>query len=454
MTSPSALPEQTQLLRDQASWILENNRSQGFTAPNRQLYPHDWLWDTAFQTLGIRHDDPDRAAEELLHTVSGQWPNGMIPNMQFYEPNIFERVTWSSPFGHPESRRDIQTSAISQPPMLAYATLMVSHMLSAESRESFLHQIVPSLVKYHQWIYQERDFGGTGLFAAVHSYETGRDNDHALMKHSENLDWGVAGKIGDIVARSLERFQLRTDTRHIPIEQRSSHSDSTAQAIALVSLRWNRFESKRIAANHPFQVEDVGVNSILVANNTALVELADDAGIVIDDQLKIKMAQTAENLEKLWDEETGMYYSRDAISGRLLKTRGAVSLLPLFSGAIPEERAKRLIQNLEDPTLFELPFGIPTLAISEPSYSELGYWQGGSWRAFMNYLLAQGAERYGFHDTARRIRTKDIAAAAIGGFCEYSSARNGQPGGIAKFSPSAAIYIDTIASHPELQEVA
>lgn len=62
--------------------VLRENDRGNYTSPAR-LYPHQWLWDSAFIAIGLRHIDAERAAEEIASLVRGQWANGMIPNMIF-----------------------------------------------------------------------------------------------------------------------------------------------------------------------------------------------------------------------------------------------------------------------------------------------------------------------------------------------------------------------------------
>src|SRR5690554_3599159 len=88
-------------IRDEAyerllSALKENDRGN-YTSPAK-LYPHQWLWDSAFIAIGLRHLDPERAAEEIASLIRGQWANGMFPNMIFNSASQyrFERESWRS----------------------------------------------------------------------------------------------------------------------------------------------------------------------------------------------------------------------------------------------------------------------------------------------------------------------------------------------------------------------
>src|SRR5688572_23596399 len=84
-------------LVDQLAAVLKSNDRGSYTSPAK-LYPHQWLWDSAFIAIGLRHLDPERAAEEVASLVRGQWANGMIPNMIFASGRQYrwERDAWRS----------------------------------------------------------------------------------------------------------------------------------------------------------------------------------------------------------------------------------------------------------------------------------------------------------------------------------------------------------------------
>jgi hypothetical protein len=66
-----------------AQTVLKNNDQGSYTIPAEGLYPHQWLWDSCFISIGLRHMDVDRAQAEVLNILRGQWANGMVPHMIF-----------------------------------------------------------------------------------------------------------------------------------------------------------------------------------------------------------------------------------------------------------------------------------------------------------------------------------------------------------------------------------
>ncbi|HPR09518.1 MAG TPA: glycoside hydrolase, partial [Candidatus Saccharibacteria bacterium] len=70
-------------LAAEAKAILGENDRGEYTVPAENLYPHQWLWDSCFIAIGLRHMNTDRAQTELRSLIKGQWSNGMLPNMVF-----------------------------------------------------------------------------------------------------------------------------------------------------------------------------------------------------------------------------------------------------------------------------------------------------------------------------------------------------------------------------------
>ncbi len=156
--------------------VLDRNRRGAWTCPATGIYPHQWLWDSGFVAIGLARHDPRRAASELTALLRGQWSNGMVPHVVFSEDggDVASRRLWGS-------RRDrrapaqVDTSCITQPPVLAIAARRVADGLVGADREAFLGFVVPRLVGYHAWLYRERDPEGSGLVTLLHPWECGLD---------------------------------------------------------------------------------------------------------------------------------------------------------------------------------------------------------------------------------------------------------------------------------------
>ena len=41
--------------------VLRTNDFGKYTVPSREIYPHQWLWDSSFTAIGLANIDVDRA---------------------------------------------------------------------------------------------------------------------------------------------------------------------------------------------------------------------------------------------------------------------------------------------------------------------------------------------------------------------------------------------------------
>jgi hypothetical protein len=220
-------------LLEEAKKVLKANDHGSFTVPAGDLYPHQWLWDSCFVAIGLRHIDVKRAKVELTSLLRGQWSNGMFPNIIFSSnAEHRERDLWRS-YLSPYSPEKVATSGVTQPPLLAEAVVKVGQKMHLAERRSWYQQMYPHLLRYHEWIYRERDPHGEGLAILLHPYESGLDNSppwiSELRKHS--MPWWI---------RIFEKLHLdglvnlvRRDTRHVPPGQRMSNIEAMAYWAAI-----------------------------------------------------------------------------------------------------------------------------------------------------------------------------------------------------------------------------
>ncbi len=113
---------------------------------------------------------------------------------------------------------------------------------------------------------------------------------------------------------------------------------------------------------------------------------------------------------ELYDEEDGRYYDRDLQTGTFHKVYTPASLLPLFAGICPPERAKRLVADIMDPAVFNTPMPIPSVAKCDPHHCD-DYWRGLVWINYA-YMTEQGLRENGFVEEADQIADKLIAGIA------------------------------------------
>lgn len=421
--------------------VLKENDRTTHTSPAK-LYPHQWLWDSAFIAIGIRHYDPKRAVTEITSLIKGQWANGMIPHMIFSPGREYkiERDAWRS-WLSPYAPDTLATSGITQPPVLAEAVVRVGEMLSAKERTEFYREMYEPLVRHHEWLYNERDPHDEGLTLQIHPYEVGLDNTppwvHQLYEHSR--PWWIA-LIEKLHLQKVVNF-LRRDTRTVPPGQRISSLEALLLWDVVKRLRRKRYDIEKIMHRSLFCTQDISFNSMLVRNNTQLKHIASSIRRKLPEQLVADIKHSEEALEKLYDEGDGQYYSRDFITHNLIKESSIGTLMPLYAGSITKERATQLVALMKDHKKFWLHHPIPSVPLDSEFFDTVRYWQGPSW-VNTNWMIIDGLQRYGFREDADELRKRTLEMVDKAGPYEYFSPVDGKGLGASNFSWTAALALD------------
>lgn len=431
---------------EEAKSVLQMNDQGAHTVPAPGLYPHQWLWDSCFISIGLRHIDITRAQTEILSLMRGQWHNGMLPNIILFRGPHYSRDkniwrSWSNPY----SPDDIATSGITQPPMIAEAIVKIGERLKKPERRSWYKQVYPGLLAYHEWLYADRDPHDEGLVLQVHPWETGLDNSPPWMKelHDHQMAFWI---------RAMKKLKLgwlinlfRRDTKLIPSDQRIDPIEALALYSTQRRLRRKSYNIDKILSHSLFAIEDLTFNSILIRANQHLVGIAELIGENLPENLKQSMSKTESALEQLWDPYTGQYFSRNFVTHNLLKESTIATLMPLYAGTISKDRAKQLVRLLENQHVFGTNFPVPSVPANSSWFSPHAYWQGPTW-INTNWLIIDGLKRMGFDDHAAALTESTIEMVKSAGCYEYFSPLDGSPAGTPNFSWTAALIIDLLKS--------
>lgn len=427
-----------------AKTVLAHNDRGTHTVPTSVgLYPHQWLWDSCFIAIGLRHYDVERAQTEILSMLGGQWKNGMIPNMIF-SGNRHDRDNniWRS-WLNPNAPDDVSTTGITQPPMLAEAVILIGEKLSKAERRSWYMSVFPALVAYHQWVYSDRDPHGEGLVITVHPWETGLDNTPPWMSELRGHQMPTWIRMVDKLHLAPLITIFRRDTRYVPAAQRMDTIDGLVLYSTQRRLRRKNYDIKRILSHSLFTIEDINFNSILIRANQRLVEIAKYIRKDVPPELLESMGKTEKALEALWDPYSSQYYSREFVSHRLLKVPSIGTLLPLYAGTVSKERAKHLVKMLENEHIFAAHYPIPSTPLNSEWFQANHYWQGPTW-VNTNWLIIDGLKRYGFDDHAAALTEATLDMIKNAGFWEYFNPLDGSPAGAENFSWTASLAIDLL----------
>lgn len=409
-------------LEQEAIRILKANDRGGFTIPTAGLYPFQWLWDAGFTALGwIKFDEP-RAWQEFELLFRGQWADGMLPHIIFHKPE-------SSYFPGPDrwgTQHTPPTSGITQPPVVAsFVRRMLEQARDRALAEEKARALYPKILAYHRWFKRERDPDHTGLMNSFHPWETGADNSPAWDEALARVE----------VDPTLPPY-TRRDTTHVDPSQRP-HKDEYDRYLTLLEI-YKRcdYDQLRLHRECPFRVASLLIDCVLHRANRDLLWLSERFGSGDEAEIRAWLESSQSGIEKLWDEEAGLYFNHDLTHNQPIRVGVSASFLPLYAGTSSPKRAERLVQTLESWGK-QVRYLVPSTDPNHPKYEPQRYWRGPVW-AVVNRLIAWGLADYGYHQVAERIRRDTHKLFEVSGFSEYYHPTSGAGLGGGAFSWTAA----------------
>jgi hypothetical protein len=419
--------------------ILDGNWLGHATRASSRLYPHQWSWDAACIAIAYSHFDQTRAETELRSLFEGQWRNGLLPHIRFTDSARYfpGPEFWQTELS-PDAPAQPRTSGIVQPPVHATAVWHVYRNASDVDRaRAFLHELMPRLAAWHDYLYRERTRGGEGLAEVWHPWESGADNSPL---------WDEALARIDPPREEIPAYQ-RVDTEVVDSAQRPTNAEYDRYAYLVKCYRERAYDPARIRADCPFAIQDVLFNSILVQ---AGEDLASIARIVGDDPEPFERAAatTRSSLDrKLWSEPDGMYLDYDVRAEGPIAARTWGGFAPLYCGVRPE-RATRLLATLRDfAVTLDGGWAVPSVSADDPAFDPARYWRGPVW-PMISWVIHLGLLRHGFGDEAEQLRATQLGLARSSGFWEHYNARTGEGQGTEHLSWTAAIVLDLLLARP------
>ena len=387
-------------LRERAFALLTKNRrttdGHTYTVPSPDAYPYQWLWDSCFHAIVLAKFDPEAAQAELLALVSRQFDDGMIPHILYWNPGTLHRYDWGTP----------GTSALTQPPMLAYAAWEI---YKATADADFLRKLYPNVLRYYRYLIDKRDPRDHHLIGIINPDESGEDNS--------------------------PRFD---DMLHVPSD--ITLADHLARRLELVDAnRTCNFDAELCMKRH-FWVKDVPFQAIMVENLRMLGHIAsviEEADGEHFSTLNIGLITEAMR-ERLFDGDAGVFWSAAGNNYRPLTVATWAHFAPLFADLYTPAEAARVVGMLFDEDTFWSPHGVRTVSRSEVSYRPDGYWRGSVWMA-PHWFIYKGLMRYGFTEEAKRIRESSEGLIERSGFREYFDPETGAGYGAHDFTWGALV---------------
>ncbi len=362
------LPADPELVRASARAVLESNwRSQGYTVPNAEVYPFQWLWDSCFHAVTWADlGEADRARSELAHLFRTQNAEGFVPHVDYeFSPNHHGDF-WNRE-GH---------SSITQPPMFGHAVAELAR------RNIDVSDLVDKATDGLNFLFDLRS-RVDGLIALCHPWESGGDDcprwDHWCPDGWDVSTWRETK--GALVA-SVQHSGLGS-----PI------------------------------SNPSFVVASCGFNALVAFN---AYELASVTG---DDALIEKADLLSRRLLAQWDEQLGTWVDTGDSASDSGRTRSLDALLPVLV-ATNQSVIERVFTDLRDEAAFGGACGPAGMHRDEPTFESRTYWRGPAWPQ-LTYLFWVAARRHDRVEDARAIAAMLTRGALASSWAEYWDASDG-----------------------------
>lgn len=340
--------------------------------PSVNLYDGFWAWDSWKHAAACALFDPELGKSNIRAMFDYQDEQGMIADCIF--------------IGKSENNlRD------TKPPLAAWA---VDEIFKSTGDTAFLREMLPKLVKYHEWWHQFRDHDRNGL-----------------------CEYGS--------------------------------TDGTLEAAAWESGMDNavRYDSAKMVKNAgnawSLDQESVDLNSFLYLEKIILARMMEN----LKDERKDKLTAEAEQLKILinkymYDPEAGFYFDIKLFDKSRIPLMGSEGWHPLWAGVASQEQASAVAAVMADPKKFNTFLPLPTFQADHPSFSPgNGYWRGPIWLDQV-YFGIDGLRKYGFNEQADAMLIKTLNNAqgmlSDGPFYENYHPLTGEAIEIANFSWAAA----------------
>lgn len=366
-----------------AAWVDE-----GYTAPNTDVYPWLWLWDSCFHSLvWLALDDPARARRELDSALSTIDDAGFVAHMGYQLDPERSVELWG--------RRG--ASSITQPPMFGHTIAALSGagvdvpapLLDAAARGvRFLLSEARSV---------------DGLVGIVHPWESGCD---------DSPRWDDLGP-GD----------------HFDVARWRTHKNDLLATV-------ERGPAGEPLQNPAFRVGSAGFTALTIWNALELASVTDDG------DLRDLATSRIAALDARFDRDRAVWADTGAAADGSGRARTADALLPLLV-TDDDDAAARAVAALVDEDGFAAAYGPRGVHIGEPTYDAGAYWRGPVWPQ-LAYLLWVALDRRGASDAAELVRSTTVAGAISSGLAEYWDGERGTGlGAIPQSWTGLALVLDT-----------
>lgn len=327
----------------------------------------------------------------------------------------------------------------SKPPLSAWS---VWNVYKETGDKSFLEEMYPKLVAYHEWWYKNRDHDKNGIAeygAMVHDAHDLHDKNGKVI-----LDKDGNPKIDPnaIIEAAAWESGMDNATR---FDVKGMGKDDVG-----VKVFQNKNKKGKVIG-YSINQESVDLNAYLYAEKGFLKSMADVLGKTEDAKNFEKQAKYVKKYvdDKMFDKKTGFFYdlqiNNDGKEKKLLVNRGkgTEGWIPLWAKMATKEQALAVEKNIMSPNKFNTEMPFPTASKDNPKYAPTKYWRGPVW---LDQALfgVEALQNYGYNKDAKvmaeKLFNKAEGLTSDGPIRENYDPENGKGLNCKNFSWSSAAY--------------
>ncbi len=364
-------------------------RSYDYTCPSPRSYPFQWFWDSCFHAIALTHVNHDRAKAELRSLLTGAQPDGFLPHILFWEREQYLDVMQGQTLrlGGPYWSSSIQ------PPVVALA---VERVYRATNDEQFLADVLPRTAAFFDWLNTHRAPDPDGLIVIVQPDESGVD----------------------------------ASPKYDPLLAFPQNNDELVVAINSIYARYAALPApneRAVIDVDVFVVKDVLVNSIYAQGLQSLARLCPEPQAAVYRGRAERVLRSLE--ERCYDAERGLFFDLLGRKEQRTTVNTISAVFPLIVEGLDTGIARKLMDHLEQPNEYALPYPVPSVARNEPTFDPdhpRGFiWRGPTW-VNTNWFLARALHARGEVALAQRIGESTRALIDTAGYRECYNPLTGE----------------------------
>ena len=348
ITKNNSLSKDEKLILTKSICTLINNwRSAAGELKHDGLFPSYhykwfqgfWSWDSWKHAVALVKIDAELSKNQVRAMYDYQNKDGMIADCIFRDTTI-EKHNW----------RD------TKPPLSSWA---IWEIYKETQDTTFLNEMYPKVVNYHNWWYTFRDYDKDGL-----------------------CEYGSTD--GSLIAAKWE-----------------SGMDNAI-----------RFDNCKIVrgSNYSINTESVDLNSYLAKEKEYLSKMAKVLSFPEYNKWEQEFNILRDRIQNdFYDKKTGYFFDTDAETGKFLNSAlGPEGWTPIWCGVATKEQTSKVVHHMMDTTSFNTKVPLPTIDVSHPKFDpKNGYWRGPVWIDQLWFGI-DGLNKYGYFKESDLLKNKVI----------------------------------------------